>query len=56
MEDLVPEGLDLVLGQGVGPSDVLVARGVLSDEGTLADDVAVGLETLGATEVVDIGE
>jgi hypothetical protein len=56
VEDLVAEGLDLLLGQGVGSGDVLIAGGVLGDESALADDVAIGLEAFVAAELVDIGE
>ena len=56
MQDLIAEGLDLGWGQSVRAGDVLVARRILGDEGALADDIAIGLEALGAAEVIDIGE
>lgn len=56
VQHLVAQRLDFLVAEGVVPGNVLVARGVLGDEGPLAHDAAVLVEAVGAAKGVDVGE
>ena len=53
MKDLVTQGVDLGLLEGLVPRDVLVSGGVLGDEGAFADDEAVLCESFVAAEFIN---